>query len=902
MTEPPTDARSIVPLDSGAATLALVGGKGANLARLARAGFPVPAGFLITTRAYDAFVTRHGLRGFVRDALRPPPEDPAALEAASRAIRERFEAGRMPGRLEAAVRDALAELGSPPVAVRSSATAEDLPELSFAGQHDTYLNVVGADALIAAVVRCWSSLWTARAIGYRARNGVESEGVSLAVVVQGMVQAEASGVLFTANPQSGKRSELVIEAGPGLGEGLVSGQLEPDRYVATHDGRILFTKLGSKAHSIRPAPGGGTRTVEEDAAGRPALPEEGIAELARLGARVAQLYGAPQDVEWAWDGERFSLLQSRPITSLFPLPEGLPCEPLRVMLSFGAVQGMLEPLTPLGRDALRALFAGAARRLGFDYTLETQPVLRAAAERLFVDVTPLAAHPVGRRVLQRALPLVEPGGAESLAPIWEDPRLTAAPGVSPLAGLWRGARVLLPMAVRLLHALLWPDAARARLQGRIEALVAELEARGDAARTLQERVELLEAASARGVATLIPGFPPRVAAGLIPLAALGRLASELGAGAPEILELLRGLPHNVTTEMDLALWGAACAIRGDAPSLACFGEAGAQDLAERHLAGALPDVAQRAVGAFLERYGMRGVAEIDLGRPRWREDPTAIMQVLQSYLEISDPEQAPDATFARGADVARAAIARLAEGLRATRAGWIKRRAVGWAARRVRALAGLRESPKFTIIRLFGIVRAGLLESGRELADAGVLDEPEDLFFLRLGELRDLDGRGTARDPARVPAWKDRVAERRARWQRERGRRQIPRVLLSDGQAFYEGLGSGAGDAPGLVGSPVSPGVVEGTVHVLRDPRGARLSPGEILVCPATDPGWTPLFLAAGGLVMEVGGLMTHGAVVAREYGIPAVVGVHDATHRLESGQRVRVDGSSGRIEILDGG
>ena len=889
----PASLPPIIPLDALDAGLALVGGKGANLAVLARAGFPVPTGFLLTTAAYDAFVAANQLRAFILDtANRAEADDPEALEAASAVIRARFAAGRVLPDLDAALRAAYAELGSPAVAVRSSATAEDLPDMSFAGQQDTYLNVIGAEALVGAVVECWSSLWTARALGYRARNGIRPEDVSLAVVVQEMAPAEAAGVLFTANPRTGKRTEIAIDAALGLGEGLVSGQLEPDHYVVAHDGRILSRTLGSKALSIRPRPEGGTVKVDEDALQTPALPDAAIAALGRLGARVEELYGTPQDVEWAWDGEHFCLLQSRPITSLFPLPQGMPLEPLRVMLSFGAVQGMLDPITPLGQDALRGLFAGASRFFGFDYTLETQPVLREAAERFFVDLTPLATHPVGRRVLRLALPLVEPGGSASLEPLWGDPRLAAGARGATLAGLWRVTPFFLATLGRVVYTLLRPDRSRERLKRRVESLIAEFEARGKASKSLRERVALLSDVFDRGFPSLASAFPPRLGTGLGSIVALRRLGRELD-DAPDVLELMRGLPHNVTTEMDLGLWQTACAIKRDPSAAARFESAEAPALAADHLAGKLPPAAQSPVDAFMRRYGMRSVAEIDLGRARWREEPSAIMQVLQSYLEIEDPEQAPDVVFARGKAAAEAAMERLAGAARATRGGWLKSRAVRWIGRRARALAGLRESPKFTIIRLLGIARAGLLESGRDLVAGGTLARADDLFYLRLAELEAL-ARGEVRD------WPVLVAERRERYRREQGRRQIPRVLLSDGRAFFEGLGAADEDVRQLAGSPVSPGVVEGVVHVLRDPRGARLAPGEILVCPATDPGWTPLFLAAGGLVMEVGGLMTHGAVVAREYGIPAVVGVHDATRRLESGQRVRVDGSTGRIAILE--
>jgi pyruvate,water dikinase len=293
---------------------------------------------------------------------------------------------------------------------------------------------------------------------------------------------------------------------------------------------------------------------------------------------------------------------------------------------------------------------------------------------------------------------------------------------------------------------------------------------------------------------------------------------------------------------------------------------------------------------------MRGLGEIDLGRPRWREDPRPIMQTLQSYLQIEDPGQAPDAAFARGAAAAEAAIDHLAEAVRRAPGGWFKARRVRWAARRMRALASLRETPKFWAIRVMGLVRAALLDSGQELVDEGRLACPDDLFFLRLSELRALAS-GEERD------WPALVGTRRATHARQARRTQIPRLLLSDGQAFYEGVAAPAGDeAPEgvLVGSPVSPGLVEGRVRVVLDPHRTRLAPGEILVCPGTDPAWTPLFLVAGGLITEVGGLMTHGSVVAREYGIPAVVGVTQATTRLQTGQRVRIDGSRGEITILD--
>jgi rifampicin phosphotransferase len=296
----------------------------------------------------------------------------------------------------------------------------------------------------------------------------------------------------------------------------------------------------------------------------------------------------------------------------------------------------------------------------------------------------------------------------------------------------------------------------------------------------------------------------------------------------------------------------------------------------------------------MQVYGMRGIGEIDIGRTPWQADASPVIQVLKSYLQIEATDASPAAVFQRGAKKAELAGQRLVQTLRQTRGGWLKARVAGWQIGRVRQLAGLRETPKFAVIRLFSGLRQGLLAAGQKLVAQGALTQADDVFFLHLGELKALTA-GEQQD------WPQRVAERRRTFAREMRRRQWPRLMLSDGTAFYtSGRPAGPLDEKVLVGNPVSAGSVEGLVHVIVDPRAEQLTPGEILVCPATDPAWTPLFLAAGGLVMEVGGLMTHGAVVAREYGIPAVVGVSQATTRLKTGQRVRVDGSSGRVECLD--
>jgi phosphohistidine swiveling domain-containing protein len=890
----------ILPFTSPDVTLETAGGKGANLARLTRAGFQVPRGFIISTDAYRAFVDANRWLTMIESSVENiSAEDASGLEKISAQIRAAFSVGKIPDEIEAAIRAAYAEFGDTPVAVRSSATAEDLPDLSFAGQQDTYLNIIGIDQILKAVINCWSSLWTARAIGYRMRNHIPQNEVALAVVVQEMIQSDAAGVLFTANPLTGLLSESVIDATFGLGEALVSGQVEPDHYVVDMLHRkIVEKKLGAKKISTRGQSGGGVETIEEDASDQQALSDEEIRQLASLGEQVQKEYGSPQDIEWAFADGKLYLLQARAITSLYPVPE-VSFDPLQVWFSFGAVQGLLQPITPLGQDSIRLVLAGGAGLFGFKLNHENIDFIRVAGERLWIQLDGVVRNPIGARAYKTLLPFVEPSSAKIITELANDPRLKAGSGTVKLSTIGRILSFLLPLLPRFAHTMHNPEKARDEFQEHLARLsgMAYLPREGDMYERLAMCVVLLrDESTIRAFEYVMPRFLPIFAPSVASLGLLTRLAeqsSESDHGvAPLVLEVTRGLPRNVTTEMDLALWETAKAIRADADSLEMFTASDAPTLARGYLDGTLPSAAQESIANFMELYGMRGVGEIDLGQPRWRESPEPIMQTLQSYLKISE-DFAPDVLFERGAQQAEAAINTLAQAASQQSGGWLKEKLVRGAGRRVRALMGAREAPKFYAIRVMGVVRAELLAIGEEFAKAGILENRDDLVFLHVGELDALAHR-EQRD------WKALIAERRNRYMREANRKQIPRVLVSDGRAFYEGLGAESDSADVITGSPVSPGVVEGIVHIVFDPHKSQLAPGEILVCPGTDPAWTPLFMAAGGLITEVGGMMTHGSVVAREYGIPAVVGVHQATTRLKDGQRIRLDGTAGKIVILD--
>jgi len=875
--------------------LPVAGGKGANLGALLRAGLPVPGGFVVTTDGYRAFVAANKLDVDLQRILESiQMYDPASLESGSDQIRARFRSGQIPSTLADEICQAYRALSSQlqAVAVRSSATAEDLPDLSFAGQQDTYLNIIGEEFLLDAIPRCWASLWTARAIGYRARNAISHDNVALAVVVQQMVQSEASGVLFTANPLTGKRSETVIEATFGLGEALVSGQVEPDHYVVeTASGRILSKTLGAKALAIQGQAGGGTITIEQNESRRQALPDEQIMALTRLGQYAATHFGSPQDMEWAFANGQIYVVQSRPITSLYPLPTNVAEEPLEVLLSFGVWQGMLDPYTPLGQDMLSGFVTGLAFIFGTKMKTEEQRALLNAGERLFVNLTGLLKTSTGRDIIEGFLSSIDPISNAILSNLLKELKLPT-PERTNLRARLRMVSGLLPLLYGILFNLLSPARGRARLERKIEQELAHAQSEFQAAKTLSDLVDAIASTPTQLPRELMPYLLSGIISGQMPLQVLIRLVADVPGGPELALELTRGLPHNVTTEMDLALWRTAQTIRAEVGTATYFNQTDVPTLVSAYRSGSLPPSIQTTITHFMANYGMRGIGEVDLGRSRWNDDPTHIFQMLKNYLQI-DPKNSPEAVFLRGAEKAHLAQEQLIATFLQTRRGKAKARMIKMMVLRLRELGGLRETPKFTVVRLFGHMRTALLKAGQNLVDTGVLTSGEDVFFLHVPELKALAS-GETRD------WQALITERQAIYQRELHRKHSPRIMLSDGTAFYNAPTSNVVEAKNtLSGSPVSPGSVEGIVHVVLNPHGIQITPGEILVCPATDPAWTPLFLTAGGLVMEVGGMMTHGSVVAREYGIPAVVCVQQATERLKTGQRVQVDGSSGKITIL---
>lgn len=808
---------NIVRLDEiGAGMSELIGGKAAGLAELMRAGERVPAGFCVTTKAYTSGVL--------------PEEELAA---------------------------AYASLGGGRVAVRSSATAEDLPDASFAGQQDTYLDVEGGAELVGAVSRCWRSLRTERAIAYRKANGIAEDTVRMAVVVQRMVRPEVAGVLFTANPVTGNREEMVVDAAPGLGTAVVDGTVIPDHYVLP-------------AHE----PPDGCLS-----AGR-------LRDLHAAGGRIQAHFGSPQDIEWAVDTDgTLWFLQSRPVTTLFPQPPDTGRPLPRVYLNIGPFQGMHRPFTPMGVSFLRMASAAMVNKFGGSaHPLDGPEALTDLSGHLFADITGVVRNKNARKNLAASLMLAQgPRVAATIERLIADPRFPPQRGLPFRVGAMVKPmlRYTGPAIAGLAGALARPARSRDRAYRAAEEIRLAVQAPDDL-RTAEERIRLLtenwDVLFGRTMLRVTAPLSAGMVAGRWPVRLLDSIADD-----DEIDVVLRGLPHNVTTEMDLELWRIAAAATAHRELLL---GAPPTELATRYREGTLPDI---GLVSFLARYGHRAAGEIDVGLPRWSEDPTPVFTAIANYLRLDDPEQAPDRRFAAAAAEAEIKLAALMT--RARRARPVRGRIAGFLLRRAREIGGMRELLKYAWIHIMREARRQLLRIGDELAARHLLDSADDIMFLYLGEVQDALAGADHRHL---------VTERRATYARETRRRNVPEALLSDG-TDPEALAPATPDSDGaLRGMAGSPGVVTGAARVILDPVGARLEPGEILVAPSTDPGWTPLFMTAGGLVTETGGPNSHGPTVAREYGIPAAIGVPRATQHIHTGQTITVDGAAGTVLPAD--
>ncbi|MTW86887.1 phosphoenolpyruvate synthase [Virgibacillus dakarensis] len=851
--------------------LLLVGGKGLNLGELSKIhGIQVPEGFCVTTEAYQKALEQNEAFNKLLDQLTLlKVEDRDQIGEISRKIRKTIMEVEIPSDVLKAVAHYLSRFGDEHAyAVRSSATAEDLAHASFAGQQDTYLNIIGKEAILQHISKCWASLFTDRAVIYRMQNGFDHSQVYLSVIVQQMVFPQASGILFTADPITSNRKLLSIDASFGLGEALVSGLVSADCYKV-QEGEIVDKRIAKKKLAIYGRKEGGTETqqIDPDQQKTQTLTEQQILQLARIGRQIEAYFGQPQDIEWCLTHDTFYIVQSRPITTLYPIPE-VNDQESHVYISVGHQQMMTDPIKPLG--------------LSF-YLLMTPAPMRKAGGRLFVDVTHQLASPNSREMFLNGMGQHDPLIKDALMTIVEregfiksiqDDTKAASPSNSnpdPLAQFDNDPTIVSDL---IKHS-----------QALIEQLKQNIQTKSGSAlfdfirEDIQQLMKFLTDMQ-----------------GLSAIMAVINASRWINENMNEWLgeknaadTLSQSVPNNVTSEMGLELMDVADVIRPYPEVIDYLQYVKADNfLDELHKFDGGQET-RDAIYAFLQKYGMRCTGEIDITRTRWSEKPSTLVPMILSNIRNFEPH-AGSLKFEHGKRVAMDKEQELLERLKRLPDGETKAKETKRMINIVLNFSGYREYPKYAWMNHYFVYKQALLKEAERLVQADVIHEKEDIYYLSFEELHEV---------VRTNKLDYQIISKRKEAYKLYEKLTPPRVITSDGEIIAgeykrENLPAGA-----IAGLAVSSGVIEGRARVILNMDEADLEDGDILVTAFTDPSWTPLFVSIKGLITEVGGLMTHGAVIAREYGLPAVVGVENATKLIKDGQRIRVHGTEGYIEIL---
>ncbi|QBJ68765.1 phosphoenolpyruvate synthase [Bacillus anthracis] len=853
--------------------LSLVGGKGLNLGELSNIqGIQVPEGFCVTTVGYEKAIEQNEeLQTLLQQLTKLNREDRAQIGEMSKEIREVIMAVQIPSDVVEAVAHYLSRFGNEHAyAVRSSATAEDLPYASFAGQQDTYLNIIGKEAILQHVRKCWASLFTERAVMYRMQNGFEHNQVSICVVVQKMVFPEASGILFTADPITSSRKILSIDASFGLGEALVSGLVSADNYKVK-EGKIVDKVISTKKVAIYALKEGGTETKQINSAQQKiqTLSEQQILQLAQIGRQIEAYFGCPQDIEWCLVDNTFYIVQSRPITTLYPIPEENDGEN-HVYISVGHQQMMTDAMKPLG--------------LSF-FLLTTSAPMRKAGGRLFVDATQRLASPASRDYLINTLGKSDPLIRDALTTVVErDNFITLLPDDEKQKSVGKGVP---PVST----------------QPEIEsdpAIVTELIQNSEA--SLEELKQNMQLKSGVNVLDFILEDIQQLKKVLFNPQSIAVIMAGMNASTwiNEKMEqwlgeknaadtLSQSVQNNITSEMGLALMEVADVIRPYEEVIAYLQHVENDSFLDELVQFKGGEKAREAIDAFLNKYGMRCSGEIDITKTRWSEKPTTIIPMILN--NIRDFEYgASKRKFEEGLQEALKKEEELVDRLQQLPDGQQKVEETKRMIRNIRNFIGYREYPKYGMINRYFIYKQALLKEAEQLVQSGVIHEVDDIYYLTFEELHEV---------VRTKKLNYELIHKQKNDYKLYEKLTPPRIMTSDGEIITGKYKRENLPADAIAGLPVSSGVVEGRARVILNMEEANLEEGDILVTAFTDPGWTPLFVSIKGLVTEVGGLMTHGAVIAREYGLPAVVGVENATKLIKDGQRIRVHGTEGYIEVL---
>jgi pyruvate,water dikinase len=867
---------------------AAVGGKAATLTRLLRAGLPVPNGFCLTTAAFRRFLVNAGAAPLVAELAAVPVADTDRLTNVGDRLRSQLQAAPMPLDLEQAILCAWDEiLAGAACAVRSSATAEDLPDASFAGQQDTLLNVCGSAALLAAVRQCWISVFSKRTLAYRARLGIDHARVAMAVIVQELVPATTAGVLFTTNPLSARASEVLIEASYGLGEAVVSGRVSPDRFVVDRNTLAVMQRtVATKAIAVVTDPGGGVReqALDADTATTVCLSDALVQRVAQLGLAAERVFSAPQDVEWAVLHDDVFLLQSRPI-SVQPAPTPSAGHQVWTNMNVGEViPDVVSPLTWsfLDRTMIR-LFRDLLTGLGFDF--REASLVGFVAGRLYFNLNTLVA--LGR--------VVPAGGSVDITAMLGGFQDDLAPygGLAAIEANLPRVTLSRTKALRQLGAFIvwWLSQTTGATARNLATLTRDLGVAQRRDLTQLSETELLAAMNA-GVARFWDAMLTVGGYAIVGVSYFSSLDSLCRRWLPEehsiASQLLTGMGGLLSAEAGLDMWRLAAAAHAE-PAVA------QTLLGNKDFAATRAELAASDGGAsflrrwddFMARHGHHARGEIELSNRRWADEPDEVLSQVRSYLRNmggKDPVALHRAQA--GERVRRTAAVR-------HRLSLAKRLAFDFVLRRAERGVRYRENVKSEGVRLTAVIRRLALELGQRATARGALHHAEDIFFVNFDELAALD------DNASATALRARIVERRAELDLHKSI-SPPAIVVGTFDARSAVPAAVDGDGHRLSGLGVSAGVVSGPARViLQTTTDERILPGEILVAPFTDPGWTPYFQLAAGLVTDLGGLLSHGSIVAREYGLPAVVNVGSATRIIHTGDQLQIDGTRGEVRIL---
>ncbi|MCU5521131.1 phosphoenolpyruvate synthase [Bacillus cereus] len=853
--------------------LFLVGGKGLNLGELTNIqGIQVPEGFCVTTVGYEKAIEQNEeLQTLLQQLTKLKMEERAQIGEMSKKIREVIMAVEIPTDVVEAVAHYLSRFGNEHAyAVRSSATAEDLPYASFAGQQDTYLNIIGEEAILQHVRKCWASLFTERAVTYRMQNGFEHNQVSICVVIQKMVFPEASGILFTADPITSNRKVLSIDASFGLGEALVSGLVSADNYKVKED-EIVEKVIATKKLAIYGRKEGGTerKKIAPNQQKLQTLSEQQILQLASIGRQIEAYFGCPQDIEWCLAHNTFYIVQSRPITTLYPIPEENDGGN-HVYISVGHQQMMTDAMKPLG--------------LSF-FLLTTNAPMRKAGGRLFVDATQQLASPASRNYLINTLGKSDPLVRDALTTIIErDNFITLLPDdekekiVSKNKQLANSQPEIENNPAIVTNLIQNSEASIKELKRNMQ-----MKSGVDVLNFILEDIQQLKKVlfNPQSIAVIMAGMNA---------SAWMNEKMEQWLGEKNAADTLsQSVQNNITSEMGLALMDVADVIRSYPEVITYLQHVENENFLDEIVQFKGGEEARDAILTFLNKYGMRCSGEIDITKTRWSEKPTTIIPMILN--NIRDFEYgASKRKFEEGLQEALKKEEELVNRLQHLPGGKQKVEETKRMIRNIRNFIGYREYPKYGMINRYFIYKQALLKEAEQLVQSGVIHEVDDIYYLTFEELHEV---------VRTNKLDYELIQKQKNDYKLYEKLTPPRIMTSGGEIITgkykrENLPDDA-----IVGLPVSSGVIEGRARVILNMEEANLEEGDILVTAFTDPGWTPLFVSIKGLVTEVGGLMTHGAVIAREYGLPAVVGVENATNLIKDGQRIRVHGTEGYIEVL---